>query len=404
MKFNYIFLIVTLLFGVIFYDTIQLNLGFSYIDELLALALALRLCFNGKFTKEFIVFLFVAVFYLAHSLLDPHNVRDAIWMDFLIQIKPYVAFYAVYTVSFKLTARQEQGICRFCKLFAVLLLPIGLLNVGGGELMEQVGGYARYATMMTILGMTHLIYSKQTKKNLTIATLIIAVGLLSLRSKAFGFFAAYAGIMFLWNLKEQQKILTTRNILLSTIVLGAIAFVAWGKIDFYFVQGGTEAENMFARPLLYAECWEILHDFPFFGTGFGSYATNASAVYYSPLYLKYGLAYSSEIGEGLFISDTYFPVFAQFGFVGIALFVWFWARRVKTAYWHFRQGCDVLYFKMVILIVVFFFIESVADSTFTHNRGMVMMMLLAIILRNKYDKVTQIANQGQKFLSPFPYK
>ena len=40
---------------------------------------------------------------------------------------------------------------------------------------------------------------------------------------------------------------------------------------------------------------------------------------------------------------------------------------------------------LTILIFIFFIIESIADSTFTHNRGMVMLMLLAIILNNKYE-------------------
>ena len=37
--------------------------------------------------------------------------------------------------------------------------------------------------------------------------------------------------------------------------------------------------------------------------------------------------------------------------------------------------------KIAILIMVFMFIESVADSTFTQNRGMYMMMLLALSVR-----------------------
>ena len=44
-----------------------------------------------------------------------------------------------------------------------------------------------------------------------------------------------------------------------------------------------------------------------------------------------------------------------------------------------------LLFKLTILIFIFFIIESIADSTFTHNRGMVMLMLLAVILNNKYE-------------------
>lgn len=110
MKFNYIFLLVSLIFGVIFYDTIQKNFNFSYIDEILALALAVRLSMNGKFSKEFVLFVMIALFYLANSFVDPHNVSDAIWMDFFIQIKPYIAFYAVYTINFSISDRQEKNL------------------------------------------------------------------------------------------------------------------------------------------------------------------------------------------------------------------------------------------------------------------------------------------------------
>ena len=288
-------------------------------------------------------------------------------------------------MDFSINNAQRKKICKLCKIYAVCLLPIGVLGIGGEGIMNEFCGHARFATMLTVLGVTYLVYSEQKKSDVIVSLLICSIGLLSLRSKMFGFYTAFVCIMILWKNINLNKIISFKNILLVITVLVLVLFFAQYKIEFYFVNG-TKAINMFARPLLYVKSFEILNDFPFFGTGFGSYATHASAEYYSPLYMTYNLYLSPEIGEGLFISDTYFPVFAQFGYVGLALFIWFWARRINHAYHNLKLYGNIVYFKLAILILIFFFIESVADSTFTHNRGMAMMVLLAVILNNCYKK------------------
>ena len=383
-KLNYYVIIFTLLFGVILYDFIQAKTGFSYIDEILMVFLLLYGLRYGKRNKEYMCFWGIAIFYLLHSLYDPHNVTPAIYRDFIQQLKPYVTFYSVLSLDFSIPKSKYRKLQKFCKYSAFCLIPIGLSGVSYGGLMSAFGGPPRYATMLTILGLTYLVYSKQEKKDIKISLLICSIGLLSLRSKMFGFFAAFSGMMFLWHNVKPKKIVSIKTIIIASIILIVMLYVAREKIEFYFVEG-TQAENMFARPLLYVKSWEILQDYPFFGTGLGSYATDASAVYYSPLYKEYGLIYSHEIGEGMFISDTYFPVFTQFGFVGIFLFLCFWYRRIKDATRNLSIYSNELFFKLAILIVFFFFIESTADSTLTHNRGMMMMILLAIILNNRYD-------------------
>ena len=171
------------------------------------------------------------------------------------------------------------------------------------------------------------------------------------------------------------------------MICGSVYF-AWEKIDFYFIQGSSsdDIEHIFARPLLYMKAFEILKDFPLFGSGLGSYATFASAVYYSPLYSKYQMIYNYDIGNGLFICDTFYPSLAQFGFVGIFLFILFWKKRIQEGMMKMKYEQSVFTFQFVLLIVIFFAIESVADSTFTHNRGMYMLMLLAICLKNPATK------------------
>ena len=383
-KLNYSLILFSLIFGVVLYDFIQNKTGFSYIDEIITAFLVLYLCTNSHVNsiKELFLFVFVVLFYLFYSLLFPHNVSAAIFTDFFIQIKPYLAFYSVWLLPFNFKEKQKKNLCKACICLSFVILPIGILSPGGGPLMTQFCGHSRYATMSIVLGTTYIFFSKRRKKDLYIALFIYSIGLLSLRSKMFGFYATYIGIMFLWNkIPRSKNILSIKTIIIFFIVLFGVMYVAREKIMFYFVDG-INADNMFARPLLYVKAFEILKDYPFFGSGFGSYATHASALYYSPLYFTYDLYLSPEIGQGLFISDTYFPVFAEFGYVGLLLFVIFWIERYKTAKRNYLKTGNVIPFKMTILIMAFFFIESIADSTYTHNRGMFMMMLLALFLKD----------------------
>lgn len=387
-KLNYRIILFCLVFGVVLYDFISGQTGFTYIDEIIALLLVVNLCVRRKerSLKELYVFIVITLFYLFYSLIFPHNVKTAIITDFLIQIKPFLAFYGVWLIPFNFTDIDKQKMCKACVWLSLLILPIGVLSPGGGPLMSMFCGHARYATMAIALGITYIYFSRRRKKDLYIALLIFSIGLLSLRSKMFGFYVAYIGIIFLWKKIPRRKyILSPKTIILFSIIILGVLYVAREKILFYFV-AGTEGENMFARPLLYVKAIEILKDYPFFGTGFGSYATHASALYYSPLYFTYDLYLSPEIGNGLFISDTFFPVFAQFGYIGFILFILFWVKRYKTAKRNFLNTGDMLSFKMVTLIIVFFFIESIADSTFTHNRGMYMMMLLALFLKENNNE------------------
>ena len=43
---------------------------------------------------------------------------------------------------------------------------------------------------------------------------------------------------------------------------------------------------------------------------------------------------------------------------------------------------DVYGFKLVLLFIGFFIIESTSDTTFTHNRGMYMLIMLTLVLKD----------------------
>jgi len=386
-NFGFLLVCLALILGVVFYDVINVFLHFSYIDEIIAVALLFFWIYKGQKKKETILFFGIALFYLAYSLLFPNNVKNAIIMDFLIQVKPFVAFYSVYNLSIGFSDAQRRSICKLCIALSLILVPVGILGFGGKGIMALLcgggGAHARFATMCTALAMTYLYFSPNTTQSKIISLLMLALGLASLRSKIFGFFACYLLIIF-WGENIFSKFrFSVKSVLYMLLMVGIALYFAWGKIEFYFIEGSSSAyiEHVYARPLLYMKAVEILKDFPLFGSGLGSYATFASAVYYSPLYRQYQMIYNHDIGRGLFICDTFFPSLAQFGFVGIFLFILFWKKRIKEGLQKMKQEQSIFTFQFVLLIVIFFAIESIADSTFTHNRGMYMLMLLAICLK-----------------------
>ena len=261
-KFNFGYLLVcfTLVFGVVFYDVISINLHFSYIDEIIAAVLLFFWIDKGKKKKETICFFCIALFYLVHSLLFPNNVKNAIMMDFLIQVKPFLAFYLVYNLNMVFTDAQRRSICKLCVVLTIVLVPVGIIGFGGRGVMSLFGGYSRFATMCTALAMTYLYFSPNRNRSKIISLLILALGLASLRSKIFGFFACYLLIVF-WGEKMFSKYkFSAKTVFCLLLIIGAALYFAWGKIEFYFIEGTSSAniEHVFARPLLYMKAVEIL--------------------------------------------------------------------------------------------------------------------------------------------------
>ncbi|WP_106828373.1 O-antigen ligase family protein [Parabacteroides pacaensis] len=384
-----------LLPGVILYDFIAKN-GFTYTDELLAFFIVIfyiiRAVSQKKISKELILFSVIACFYLFYSFYIHVNVKNAILLDFFIQVKPFLTFYCIYNLPVFLTVRQRSSIKYICILFAGIFLLLGLS--GESNLFYFMGHPSRFATAVTVLGLMYFYCSKRRKKDIWIMLGILSIGLLSFKSKFYAFYAACICIFLFFNLKEKGTF-SPRLIVISFVSAVLIGYVSWSKFSYYFIEGMKNEDNMFARPALYVNSYYILNDYFPFGSGFGSYATFASAQYYSPIYYQYHMnklhglspAYSS------FIADTYYPVMAQFGYVGVFLLILFWYGIYKKAKRNYSQTLDIQLYKTSLLIILFFIIESTSDSTFTHNRGMYVMMILAMLLAEGKEKASLAMKQ-----------
>ena len=136
-----------------------------------------------------------------------------------------------------------------------------------------------------------------------------------------------------------------------------------------------------ARFVLYATSFLVFRDYFPFGSGFGSFATFASGAYYSSIYKEYGIDGVWGISKSYhsFISDTYYPSLAQFGVVGVVLFLLFWIYLLKKAFQYLRVTSDMRLMNLAMIVIAFFAIENIADATFTSNRGLYFMMFLGVI-------------------------
>ena len=394
----------SLIFGVIFYDIIN-TLGFSYIDEICALLLVILfvyMVFNTKsweFNKAFLFVMVVFIFYLIYSFVIQSNTTGAILTDFVIQLKPYLAFFCVYALRPVLSDNQKTIIRQLIALCCLYLLAVGTISFVYEDIIEYTFGHvSRIATASTVLALLYLYCSDYTKKDKYIFILILAIGLLSTRSKHFGFFAIATLIILYFNEKSKMKF-NLRNVLFFTVAVGITVLVSWKKIYYYFVVGGfgsgRTVENLYARMALYYFSARILMDYIPFGSGFASYATYTSGASYSSIYTKYNMNNMHGLTKAKpdFIADTYYPALAQFGFVGVVLFFYFWAYLLKRAVKIYAKG----FLKeavLAILMIIFFLIECTSDATLTHNRGMFIMMILGLVFADAGRDVTPYKNES----------
>lgn len=390
----------TLIFGVIFYDSFNV-LGFTYVDEICAALLLLLFGYRvfmsrtWEFDKLFLIVLGIFFFYLIYSLAIRSNTKGAIFMDFIIQIKPYIGFFCVYALRPSLSTGQRKIIRQVILLCCLYVFVVGVTwLIPGIPVMEYTFTHpSRLATASSVLALLYLYCSDYTNRDKLIFILILAIGILSWRAKHFGFFV-FASACILYFKPSFILKFNLKNTLFFVVILSLVLFVAREKIYFYFVTGGfgsgRTATDLYARIALYYFSLQLFVDYFPFGTGFATYATFASGAYYSPIYVKYGMSRMHGLSKDMpdFIADTYFPALAQFGIVGVILFFWFWiylTRRAAKAYKYcYKESL------MAILIVIFFMIESVADATLTHNRGLFMMILLGLLFYDMRTKTKQI--------------
>ena len=385
--------IFTLIFGHIFYGTI----GFDYTDEICALILLILYGFyvsktpSWDINKHFIIVIGIFLFYLFYSLYIKSNTTIAIVSDLIIQFKPYLAFFCVFSIL-PLFSNNRKKILRWIAVGCwCIQVPLAIIEIFIPHTLSSVTGHATYFAAGVIATSLCFLYTGNfSSKDKLIFLIMLSIGLISGRSKFYGFYALAVFVTLYFSNIKQFK-LNAKNMLIILCMIIAILFVAREKIYFYFYQTLTSEvdKDMIARYVLYATAPDVLRDYFPFGSGFASYGTFSSGEYYSHIYVQYGIDSVWGMSKDFYnyVADTYYPSLAQFGVVGILLYIFFWIYILKKALKYNTQFQQAKLLTIVLLIIGYFVIEGTTDSTFTTHRGIYMMMTLGLILAEMKQNV-----------------
>lgn len=345
---------------------------------------------NRQYKKYAMVGIFLAffAFYIVYSIsfLD-FNTPSYILMDAIIELKPFLPYLVIFIIAPTFKPQDKMIIKILCIINVIACL---ILACAGTTIIKQAIMHVAYiGTTCFICASTFLLMSieetgKINYRNIAIVVAMLIIGLSCTRAKYYGEFVLFIFFLFLYK-PGMLKAFNFKHALLLIAVIAVVIAVSWNKISYYFITGNSDSFDLetmesFARPVLYATGAMILLDFFPFGSGLASFASFASAQNYSGVYHYYGInnvwGLSAENSD--FICDAYYPCLAQFGIVGIIVFIVFFT----LVYHHLRAIIKYnstrykYHFIVGSMAILFILIESIASTMLVQTSGMIAMMLI----------------------------
>lgn len=371
--------------------------AFKFADELIAALLgmlAVADCvFNQAWRRYRLLWIIMGImtFYAIYSVAwMRYNSPAAVAVDWIIELKPFVPFVVFLAIRPILTGPQMQALRLICYINAGLSLIILLLP---DYMVRQLVGHVYVPGNTLLLSAVLYAYTCGTDcrepKNVAVIISMLCAGLLCTRSKYYGIFVVSVFFLFFYTPGMLRQLSPRKLAIIAGLPLIVVA-VGWSKFSYYFINGGEAATTYdpemlesFARPVLYATGALIFIEHIPFGSGLASFASWASADPYSSLYFQYGInnVYGLSPDRPWFICDAFYPSLAQFGFAGMALFVWFWIYVASLLKRLIRSNPTQhrIDFACGWIIICFILIESIAGTTFVQTQGMCGMMMLGLI-------------------------
>ncbi len=361
-------------------------------DEILTILLLVYAVIKQRFlvkdkkrSNEIKWYILIMCFYLIYSLVIRITTSKGVVLDFLQQLRPYAVFYLTWMMAPQFSVKQKKWIKR------IMLATFGAYVVIWYVNPSLIDPFTSAATNMSsresaALGqialscaMIYYLFSKQTRTNRNIAILFMLFGLISGKSKFFGECVVFIALVTFVRNKINY---TSPATIIKLVMLGAVVlYFTWGKFSAYYVEGFKEDAAAMARPATYSAGMQIMfHDYIPFGSGLGSFGVAAAAKEYSPLYYKYNLdkIWGLTPDNPMFLADAFYPTLAEFGIVGLLLFLVFWKRRLKEA----NNIPNMIYYRMALMCIFALALESMADTSYLSGKGMGYFMILALCLNS----------------------
>lgn len=313
-----------------------ISLVFNYADDAIAamciVYVLMKLISGKKLEKNDLkilkVYIFFAIFGFLGAIIFRIQVIKAVLIDFFVCSKFIFGYLAarLYCDRFK-NPYLRKSLSSITKFITIVLFILALND----EFLTPVYSIFdyRYFGKSIMLMYPHptylasacivmiLVLSATNKKNENIKYLIMLtiIILFTFRVKAIAFVAIY------WGLYILRYMLNVNN---KLVYGGASCFLAFfvGYDQFlsYF-----SASTWSARSVLFTDALALAKQYFPFGTGFGTFGTNMSVVYYSSIYntLGYNKINGMSKETAAYLNDGFWQAtLAQFGFIGCVLFIY----------------------------------------------------------------------------------
>lgn len=304
--------------------------GLGYVDELVAASSILVLVYKGKFRNNATIW-FVLGFLLvgAISTLIYHiQPIKAELQDIIVCVKMWLSIYvgstifaqfdiAKYAKKIYIHIKILTGIITIALVLDAIfdLWPVGkryglkvffLFGANGSVMVSEY-------IMLVLIVLMIAPYVKGIYKELVILLLVMS---LTLRAKAIGITLVAVYIVYKVIYKKERIRIS------NLIFIGAFVVLGASPLIYYYYFGPLVQES--PRAQLTRVAMQIADDYFPLGSGYGSFASFFSGVYYSPLYEQYGIShvYGMTADNTSYLSDTCWPIIiGQFGWIGTLLFI-----------------------------------------------------------------------------------
>ena len=373
---SYIYIFIVILFLSQSILEIYFN-RFSYFDEVFVIFSLIAILFlhiNKPFDSSdigfiSIVMLFVLCGLISNFLSGVLRSPYAIVMDVFSNLKFFIVFYLSCNLCFN---RQQMFnvLDSFAFLSRVLILILAILsivsqfvNIGLTDdirygvrsfkfLYENPAGFnTNYYFVICLFSISLFNNQLKLRKYSNIFAIIsIIPWILSMRTRAFAFAIIFIFLYFFLITRRKIFKLKIRYFVLIAVIC---VFVGYDSFLKYFVLNDNQV-----RYNMMNTSFQIFRDYFPFGTGFATFGTEMSRVFYSDVYYLYGInnIWGLSPTEPLFILDQYwFAVIGQFGLIGtleigLLLFI---------VYCNLWKKADIKYLQLGVLM---FAITSLVSS------------------------------------------
>lgn len=371
---------------------------FQYFDEFYALISIPLVIMKKKIDKVelkmIIIFFALNIIGILSSIIYNYQPLGAVFTDILLINKFFMGIITTKILFKNFEYEKERKVVRkFCGgmillLFALSLMDI-LFNIFPTEFtyrfgLKPVQLFFSHPTVllyaMLFLLSNFILFKDEeilNKNDIIVICCDMLVMCMTLRTKAFAI--ALVTVLLCYYIFIRKKYIKFNKI----IVLGAIILlVAYSQIQVYFVNNKEDS----ARAMLLEKSIVVAKDHFPLGSGFGTYGSFSSGVYYSPLYYKYKLSnvHGLQFYNRSFISDSFWPmILAQFGFFGVVLYITF----IVVLFKNIQKIKNLNMYAAGAIIIIFLIIASTSESAFVHPLGMTFSLPLGFILEKNKKEV-----------------